>query len=90
MTSAELDAAVEATRDDFATKARGYLVYLLEVFLSNISLNAGIIRGLGSFNAVALPSLPIDQARYCFSALYRSFSLRGWLDNSPEVIRRVR
>ena len=84
LTPSELDAAVEATRDDFATKARGYLVYLLEVFLSDISLNAGIVRGLGSFDPVALLSLPIDQATYCFSSLYRSFSLRGWLENSPE------
>ena len=60
LTSAELDAAVEATCDDFATKARGYLVYLLEVFHSDISLNAGVVRGLGSFDPVALLSLLID------------------------------
>ena len=84
MTPAETDAAVEATRDDFATKARGYPIHLLKVFLSDISLNAGIVRGLGSFDPVTLLSLPIDQATYCFSALCRSFSLRGWLENSPE------
>ena len=84
LTPSELDAAVEATRDDFATKARDYLVYLLEIFLSDISLNAGIVRGLGSFDPVALLSLLIGQATYCFSALYRSFSLRGWLENSPK------
>ena len=88
LTSSELDAAVEATRNEFATKARGYLVYLLEVFLSDISLNAGIVRGLGTFDPVALLSLPIDQATYCFSAQHRSFSLRGWLDNSPESYAR--
>ena len=84
LTPSELDAVIEAVRDDFATKARGYLVYLLEVFLSDISLNAGIVRGLGSFDPVALLSVPVDQATYCFSALYRSFSLRGWLEISPE------
>ena len=57
-----------------------HLVYLLEVFLSDISLNAGIVRGLGSFDPVALLSLPIDQATF-FSL---PFSLRGWLENSPE------
>ena len=65
-----IEAAVEATRDDFATKARGYLVHLLKVFLADISLNAGIVRGLGSFDPVALLSLPLEQATYCFSALY--------------------
>ena len=84
LTPTELDAVIEAVQGDFATKARGYLVYLLEAFLSGISLNAGIVRGLGSFDAVALLSLPVDQATYCFSALYWSFSLRGWLENSPE------
>ena len=83
LTPEETDAAVEATRDECATKARGYLVHLLKVFLADISLNAGIVRGLGSFDSVALLSLPIEQATYCFFALYRSLSLRGWLENSP-------
>ena len=88
LTPEETEAAVEATRDDFATKARGYLVHLLEVFLADISLNADIVRGLGSFDPVALLSLPLEQATDCFSALYRSFSLRGWLENSPEADAR--
>ena len=75
----EMKAAVEATRNDFATKARSYLVYLLKVFLSDISLNAGIVKALSSFDPFVLLNLPIEQATYCFSALYRSFSLRGWL-----------
>ena len=88
LTPEETETAVEAIRDDFATKARGYLVHLLKVFLADISLNAGIVRGLGSFDPVALLSLPLEQATYCFSALYRSFSLRGWLENSPEADAR--
>ena len=83
MSPAELEAAVEATRNDFATKARSYLIYLLKVFLSDISLNAGIVKGMSSFDPFVLLNLPIEQATYCFSALYRSFSLRGWLENSP-------
>ena len=88
LTPEETETAAEAIRDDFATKARGYLVHLLKVFLADISLNAGIVRGLGSFDPVALLSLPLEQATYCFSALYRSFSLRGWLENSPEADAR--
>ena len=85
LTPEETEAAVEATRDEFATKARSYLVHLLKVFLADISLNAGIIRGLASFDPVALLNLPLEQATYCFSALHRSFSLRGWLENSSEA-----
>ena len=85
LTPEKTDAAVEAIRDDFVTKVRGYLVHLLKVFLADISLNAGIVRGLGSFDPVALLSLPLEQATYCFSSLYRSFSLRGWLENSTET-----
>ena len=88
LTPEETDAAVEATRDDFTTKARGYIVHLLKVFLADISLNAGIVRGLGSFDPVALLSLPLEQTTFCFSAFYRSFSLRGWLENSPETDAR--
>ena len=88
LTPEETEAAVEASQDDFATKARGYLVHLLKVFLADISLNTGIVRGLGSFDPVALLSLPLEQATYCFSTLYRSFSLRGWLENSPEADAR--
>ena len=60
LTPEETDAAVGA--------ARGYLVHLLKVFLADISLNAGIVSGLGSFDPVALLSLPLEQATYCFSA----------------------
>ena len=62
LTPEETETAAEAIRDDFATKARGYLVHLLKVFLADISLNAGMVRGLGSFDPVALLSLPLEQA----------------------------
>ena len=80
----EMEAAVEATRNDFASKARGYLVFLPKAFLSDISLNAGIVKGMSSFDPFVLLNLPLEQATYCFSTLYRSFSLRGWLGNSSE------
>ena len=50
--------------------------------------SVSIVRGLGSYAPVAFLSLPVDQATNCFSALYRSFSLRGWLVNSPETDAR--
>ena len=86
--AADLEAAVEAIRNDCAAKARGYLVFLLKAFLSDISLNAGIVKGMSSFDPFVLLNLPHDQATYCFSALYRSFSLRGWLADSSETEAR--
>ena len=36
----EVDVMTEKNRDEFAAKARNYVVFLLEVFLADISLNA--------------------------------------------------
>ena len=43
---------------------------------------------MSSFDPFVLLNLPLDQATYCFSALYQSFSLRGWLANSSEIEAR--
>ena len=75
---------VEDCKEKFVGKARGYLVFLLEKFLSHHSINAEIVRGLASFDPHVLLSLPMEQATYCFAALYHSFSLRGWLEGSTE------
>ena len=75
---------VEDCKEKFVGKARGYLVFLLEKFLSHHSINAEIVRGLASFDTHVLLSLPMEQATYCFTALYNSFSLRGWLEGSTE------
>ena len=48
------------------------------------SINAGIVRGLASFDTHVLLGLPTEQATYCLAALYQSFSLRGWLEGSTE------
>ena len=52
--AAEVEAAVEAIRNDFAAKARGQLFFLLKTFLSDISLNAGIVKGMSSFDPFVL------------------------------------
>ena len=68
---------VEDCREKFVGKERGYLVFLLEKFLSHHSINAESVRGLASFDPHVLLSLPMEQATYCFTALYNSVSLRG-------------
>ena len=82
--SPNLAKLIEDCKEKSIGKARGYLVFLLEKFLSHHSINAEIVRGLASFDPHVLLTLPMEQATYCFTALYNSFSLRGWLEGSSE------
>ena len=75
---------VEEAKEKFAAKARSYIVFLLEKFLGHVSLNADIVRGMACFDPHSLLNIPLEQASFCFMTLYRSFSLRGWLDGSTE------
>ena len=75
---------VDDCKEKFASKARGYLVFLLGKFLDHHSMNADIVRGLASFDPHMLLGLPTEQTTHCFAALYNSFSLRGWLEGSTE------
>ena len=75
---------VEGAKEKFVAKARSYFVTLLENFLGHVSLNANIVRGMACFDPNILLCFPFEQATYCFTALYQSFSLRGWLEGSPE------
>ena len=47
--------------------------------------NSDIVQGLNSFEPVLLLVVPVDQATFCFSALYHSFNLRGLLANVSDV-----
>ena len=51
---------------DFAARARGFLVFLLKAFLSDISLNAGIVKGMSSFDPFVLSNFPLEQSTYFF------------------------
>ena len=75
---------VEEAKEKLVAKARSYIVTLLENLLGHFSLNADIVRGMARFGPHLLVTVPLDQASFCFAALYRSFSLRGWLEGSPE------
>ena len=70
--------------ETFVSKARGYLVILLENLLGHHCVNAEIVRAMASFDPHILLSLPVEQSSYCFVALYNSFNLRGWLEWSTE------
>ena len=75
---------VEEAKEKFVAQARSYIVFLLEKFLGHVSLNADIARRMACSDPHILLNLPLEQASFCFVALCRSFSLRGWLDGSTE------
>ena len=75
---------VEDCKKKVVGKARGYLVYLLEKLLEHHSINAEIVKGMASFGPHIFLSLPLEQATHCYTALYNSFHLRGWLKGTSE------
>ena len=84
----DFETAVESVKEELVVKARNYLVFLLERFLDVVSFNSDIVKGMSGFDPVVLLSVPYDHAASCFSTLYYSFSLREWMDNTPEAEAR--
>ena len=82
--SALIDGLTETTRDSFATEARSYIVFVIESLLKDLRLTAGIVRGLASFDLTVLQTQPMEQALFCFRALFHSFQVRGWVQESQE------
>ena len=80
----DLEYTINATQEEFAVKARNYLVFFLGAFLGDLSFNAEIVREMSSFDPVVLLTAPFEQASLCFPALYYSFSRCGWLVISPK------
>ena len=79
---ANQDELVTKERETFVTEARTYIVSLLWSLLRDIHFSANIVHGMGSFDPHVLLTLPLEQASFCFNALYDSFRLRGWVDES--------
>ena len=82
--TAILGGLTEAVRDTFATQARSYIVFVIDSLLKDIRLTAGIVRGLGSFDLTVLQTQPMEQALFCFRALFHSFQIRGWVQENEE------
>ena len=67
-------------KEEFTSRARSYLVSLLEEFLNHISLNADIVKGMATFDPHIKLGNSMEQATFCFTRLFRRFSLGGWLE----------
>ena len=82
--AAVLSGLTETVRDTFAAQARSYIVFVIDSLLKDIRLTAGIVRGLGSFDLTVLQTQPMEQALFCFRALFHGFQLRGWVQENEE------
>ena len=82
--SGDIDALIASERDNFASKARAYFIYLLETLLRDVHLTADIVHGMACFDPHVLVSLPMDQVNFCFAALFQTFCLRGWVQRASE------
>ena len=78
--TSSLEELAAKERENFAIEARGYIVSLLEALLEDTHFTADIVHGMGCFDPHVLLSLPLEQATFCFNALFDSFRLRGWVD----------
>ena len=83
--SSVIKGLTEAVRDTFATQARRYIVFVLDSSLKDVRLTAGIVRGMACFDLSVLLTQPMDQALFCFRAMYHSFQIRGWVQEADEA-----
>ena len=79
-----MDDLVAKERENFGTEARGYVVTLLDSLLRVIHFTANIVHGMGCIDPHVPLTLPLKQATFCFNALFDSFRLRSWLDESSK------
>ena len=78
--TSSLEELAAKERKNFGVEARGYIVSLLDALLENIHFTADIVHGMGCFDPHVLLFLPLEQATFCFNALFDIFRLRGWVD----------
>ena len=75
--SSDIEALITSETDNFAAKARGYFVFLLETMLLDVHLTADVVQEMACFDPHVLASLPMEQVSFCFNALFQTFCLRG-------------
>ena len=72
-------------KEELVSRARSYIVFLLEDFLNHISLNADIVKGMATFDPQIILGISMEQATHCFVPLFRKLRLRGWLEDFSEA-----
>ena len=62
-----------------ADQGRAYIRYVCKELLNHPTFKFDLVMGLACFDFAVLFIMPKDQAAGCYSRLFHSFSVRGWL-----------
>ena len=65
-------------------QGRAYIRYVCKELINHPTFKSDLVVGLACFDYVVLFTMPKDQAARCYSRLFHSFCVRGWL--AGEVI----
>ena len=79
-----VDKLTKNIKETFASQARVFIVNILDSLLGDIRLTAHIVRGMVTFDLTVLSTQPMDQALFCFTSLFNTFQMRGWVSGDSE------
>ena len=60
-------------------QGRTYILYVCKELINHPTLKSDLVVGLACFDYPVLFTMPKDQAAACYSRLFHSFCVRGWL-----------
>ena len=60
-------------------QGRTYIRYVCKELINHPTFKSDLVVGLGCFDYAVLFTMPRDQAARCYSRLFHSFCVRGWL-----------
>ena len=61
-------------------QGRAYIRYVCKELINHPTLKSDLVVGLACFDYAVLFTMPKDQAARCYSRLFHSFCVRGWLE----------
>ena len=85
---ARVEKHADALKTEFCTKARNYLLFLIEAMRRHVTMTTNNVRGMACFDPQVMLSLPLEFADRCFTDLFRGFKLRGWFSGRNEQLCR--
>ena len=60
-------------------QGRAYIRYVCKELINHPTFKSDLVVGLACFDYAVLFTMPKDQAAWCYSRLFHSFCVRGWL-----------
>ena len=75
-------------KENFARSAITYILDFARAVQADSRLTMGLVKGMASFDAHVLFSLPLDVASRCFGELFSSFRLKSWVQTGDLTLYR--